>query len=92
MSHHKSSIIAIALLLPFVLMREAQAYLDPATGSMILQIILGFILAASMTIKMYWRKIKFYFSKNKVQPETGLEGSSEAQEVAIEESTTPKID
>ena len=39
------------------------AYLDPGTGSIILQAILGFIAAAITTLSFYWNKFKKLFSK-----------------------------
>ena len=41
----------------------AHAYLDPGTGSIILQAILGFIAASIATVSFYWTKVKFFFSK-----------------------------
>ncbi|HLB66078.1 MAG TPA: hypothetical protein VJJ78_00570 [Candidatus Saccharimonadales bacterium] len=41
------------------------AYLDPGSGSLILQVIIGFVLGAGVLIKTYWSKIKGLFSKNK---------------------------
>ena len=35
----------------------ALAYLDPSSGSMLLQIAVGGFLAALVTVKMYWRKV-----------------------------------
>lgn len=46
----------------------AQAYLDPGTGSFLFQIIVGGVLSALFAIKLYFRKIKSFFSK-KVKPE-----------------------
>lgn len=43
--------------------RPSQAYLDPGTGSMILQITVGALLAAGYTIKVYWRKIVRFVKK-----------------------------
>lgn len=40
----------------------AHAYLDPATGSMIIQIVTGTVLGAILIVKTYWRRIKGYFS------------------------------
>ena len=37
---------------------KAFAYLDPGTGSIILQAILGFIAATITTISIYWTKFK----------------------------------
>lgn len=51
-----------------LLSRDAHAYLDPGTGSMIVQMIIGGVLAASYAIKMYWKKIKAFFSRKKELP------------------------
>lgn len=37
---------------------KAHAYLDPGTGSIILQAILGFVAAAIASISIYWTKLK----------------------------------
>ena len=42
----------------------AFAYLDPATGSIILQLVLGGIVGAGAMIKLYWAKIKGLFQKS----------------------------
>ena len=34
------------------------AYLDPGTGSMLLQVILGGIAAVGVAIKLFWHKIR----------------------------------
>jgi|TARA_B100001059_G_scaffold71133_1_gene68217 hypothetical protein len=39
------------------------AYLDPGTGGLIIQAILGFIAAAGATIAVYWKKFKEIFQK-----------------------------
>ena len=44
---------------------SAHAYIDPGVGSIILQAIIGAIAATSLTIKIYWQKIKSFFKKNK---------------------------
>jgi hypothetical protein len=36
----------------------AHAYIDPGTGSFILQAILGVIAVSAVTIKIYWKRIK----------------------------------
>lgn len=33
------------------------AYLDPASGSMIIQIVLGGVAAAGVAAKLYWRRL-----------------------------------
>lgn len=42
---------------------HAHAYLDPGTGSIILQAILGFIAAAAATVSIYWEKFKSMINK-----------------------------
>jgi hypothetical protein len=36
----------------------AQAYLDPGTGSFVLQLIIGGAIAAAATIRLYWARTK----------------------------------
>ena len=48
----------------------AQAYLDPGTGSMVLQLVLGGVAGIMVVGKLYWARIKglFGFSADKVTP------------------------
>ena len=48
----------ILILYIILLPSNAYAYLDPGTGSIILQAILGFIAAAIASISVYWTKFK----------------------------------
>lgn len=54
--------ITILLLLMFT---DAVAYLDPGTGSMLLQVILGGIAAVGVAIKLYWHKLRAAFGMAK---------------------------
>jgi len=49
----------------FLLTSSSYAYLDPGTGSIILQLIIGFIAAISSWCFIFWSKIKFILSKLK---------------------------
>ena len=40
------------------------AYLDPGTGSMILQLLLGGIAGIAVVFKLYWRRFKNLFKSN----------------------------
>ena len=44
---------------------NAEAYLDPGTGSMMLQVILGGIAAVGVAIKLYWHKLASVFGLRK---------------------------
>ncbi len=46
-----------------MLSSPANAYLDPGTGSIILQAILGFIAASIATLSFYWNKVKLFLVK-----------------------------
>ena len=34
------------------------AYLDPGAGSLVLQAIIGFVLGALVTLKLFWRRLR----------------------------------
>ena len=44
---------------------EAQAYLDPSTGSMILSAIVGLFATIGLAVKTYWYKLKNLFRGRK---------------------------
>ena len=50
--------IAVALV---VFPHNAYAYLDPGTGSYILQMVIAGLLGAAFAIKMFWIRIKGFF-------------------------------
>ena len=55
-------LITVVLLLAFT---DAVAYLDPGTGSMLLQVILGGVAAVGVAIKLYWHKLRVAFGMGK---------------------------
>ena len=57
----KISLISFTFIIFFN--NKAFAYLDPGTGSIIIQAILGGIAAGATYCSMYWKKIKDYFNK-----------------------------
>jgi hypothetical protein len=40
-------------------------YLDPGTGSMILQVVVGGLAAAAVMAKLYWRRLLTFFGLKK---------------------------
>jgi hypothetical protein len=36
---------------------QAHAYLDPASGSILLQVVLGGVAGAGLLVKLYWHKL-----------------------------------
>ena len=47
--------------------QDVHAYIDPGTGSYMLQLMAAALLGASFTAKVYWRKIKLFFTKHLVR-------------------------
>lgn len=48
-----------------ILSQDAHAYLDPGTGSYVLQVLVAVFVGSFYAIKVYWIKIKAFFSKSK---------------------------
>lgn len=53
------------------LVNVAYAYLDPGTGSALLQGVLAAIAAIAITVKLYWHRLLRFFGirKTKIDPE-----------------------
>jgi hypothetical protein len=50
-------------------MTSVLAYLDPGSGSMILQIIAGGLAAVAVTAKLYWGRLMKFLRIRKDEPE-----------------------
>ena len=60
--------------------RPAYAYLDPGTGSMLLQIILGGAAGVLLVLKLYWHRLKRYFGFKSSGQSEGAAKASEGAE------------
>ncbi len=59
MKTNSKLIISLSVLCVLMLsVNPAYAYIDPGTGSMILQAVLAAIVGSAVAIKIFWRKIK----------------------------------
>jgi hypothetical protein len=64
----KRFVIIVALIYSvFVLTRPAYAYLDPGSGSMVLQALLGVFAAVMVVVKLYWARLMKFFGFKKEQ-------------------------
>jgi hypothetical protein len=43
---------------------DAFAYIDPGTGSLVIQIIVGALVGVGITVKIYWYKLKEKFIRS----------------------------
>ena len=59
-------VFVFALALDFS--NPAHAYLDPGTGSMMLQLLLGGIAGTLVVGKLYWQRVKDFFRKESKPP------------------------
>ena len=67
---------SIPLVICFIWMSQAQvdAYLDPGSGSMLVQLLLGGVAGAAVIMKLGWERFKDIFRSNERQG-TGHETS-----------------
>jgi len=71
----KFPVIIFSLAL-FLTPQAAQAYLDPGTGSYIIQIVIGMVAGAIFALKIYWTRVKG-FVRSVVQRNNKHENSRE---------------
>ncbi len=53
------------------------AYLDPGTGSILLQVVLASLLAIAVGFRIFWRKIKGIFRKDTALEDPEAENDDE---------------
>jgi hypothetical protein len=53
----------------FILSDAVFAYLDPGTGSMLVQLLVGGFAAAGVALKLYWQRILRLLRIRKPEPE-----------------------
>ncbi len=56
-------IVGLVVLGAIGITTPAHAYLDPGTGSMLLQLLLGGVAGALVVGKLYWHRIKVFFGR-----------------------------
>jgi hypothetical protein len=59
----------VPLLCLALIPRPAAAYLDPSTGSLALQIVMGGFLAGVAAVKLGWRRVRGLFGPRKDGPD-----------------------
>jgi hypothetical protein len=76
----KNSKAILALSMFFIssnLSHPAYAYLDPGSGSMLLQLLLGGVAGIAMVFKLYWERIRSVFSRGNTDSKTAVSKESE---------------
>ena len=73
-----SSLILGALWLGFGAL-DAHAYLDPGTGSAILQAVIGAVVGLAITLKLYWHRVlRFLGLKKGDRPKIDSESTDQS--------------
>jgi hypothetical protein len=67
------------LLVRYPVFTAALLYLDPGSGSFLIQLLLAVLLGAGVAVRMYWNKIKGLFS-NKTTPSGTMNDGDNTEE------------
>ena len=57
-------VVWLTLCLSLVAIPVANAYIDPASGSLVFQVVVGAVMAASLGVKVFWRRVVGFFRRN----------------------------
>ncbi len=78
LKHIKNTPITLILIVFFTgSFTPAYAYLDPGTGSLIIQGLIGAVAAFGFFVKLYWHKFKLMITGGKVDEEDVADKTSE---------------
>lgn len=80
--HWFGSLILIVLFLSLITPSVAFAYLDPGSGSMLLQLVLGGLAGLAVIAKLYWHRLLGLFGRHSPQEE----GDSEMDPTSLSTS------
>jgi len=47
-----------------IIIKDVYAYIDPGSGSIIFQAIIGALIGVGIAVKIYWEKLKYKFSSS----------------------------
>ena len=56
-------VILMSIFLVLVLVDQSYAYIDPGTGSMLVQAVLAAIAAVSVSIGIFWHRIRSFLNR-----------------------------
>ena len=57
--------LLLAMMLSLLVVAPAAAYLDPGSGSLIFQVVVGGAMAIALSVKIFWRRITTFFRRSK---------------------------
>jgi Na+/proline symporter len=60
---HMVGITVVNFIISVVFVGPAYAYLDPGTGSMLIQAVIAIVAAGSLFISMFWKRVKGFLNR-----------------------------
>lgn len=69
--YHVSGLSGVALFVSLVCVAPAYAYLDPGTGSMIVQALIAAVTAVSVSAGIFWKRLRGFFMKGRKKDSGG---------------------
>lgn len=69
----------------FSFLVKPNEYLDPGSGSLIVQIVLAAVMGAGVAIGVFWRNIKAFFTGKKANQEEADPTAIDPTEVEVQE-------
>lgn len=64
---HVGIFVFTGLMATIMFSSTAFAYIDPAATSYIVQIVAGVVIASSVAVAVFWKKIRLFFQKQKIK-------------------------
>jgi hypothetical protein len=61
-------VLLLAALMALVLAGPAEAYVDPGAGSMLMQLLLGGVMAGLVLLRSSWERVRGWFQRRPAAP------------------------
>lgn len=88
-SRNSSKLTVCALLAVLTYAGPVYAYLDPGTGSIILQGLIAGVAGLLVVLKLYWARLKSFFSSTAFTTKKTPNGNSEADNAELDKKSEP---
>ena len=60
-------VLGLTVALVLVLQVPASAYIDPGSGSYIFQVVVGMLVGAAVSLKVFWRQIVAFITRGRTR-------------------------
>ena len=76
------------IILHAIIRGTAQNYLDPGSGSIIIQLIIGAVLGLGVVVRVFWGKIGGIFTRNNAEEDLTLDPTAVVEDSSPNNSET----